>query len=78
MYTEEQTKQHRKKFKHNKIDHWKILHNKDYFTPTIQLYRDLNLVLVRDIYNLGIAKFVYKQSHIKQTDYQRSSTVFSL
>ncbi len=42
----------------------KILHNKDYFTPTIQLHRDLNLLLVQDIYKLGIAKFVYKH----QTD----------
>ncbi len=42
----------------------KILHNKNYFTPTIQLHRDLNLLLVRDIYKLGIAKFVYKH----QTD----------
>ncbi len=42
----------------------KILHNKDCFTPTIQLHRDLNLLLVRDIYKLCIPKFVYKH----QTD----------
>ncbi len=38
----------------------KILHNKDYFTPTIQLHIYLNLLLVWDIYKLDIAKFVYK------------------
>ena len=41
----------------------KILFNKDYFTPTIKLHTDLNLLLVRDIYKLSIAKFVYKQKN---------------
>jgi hypothetical protein len=39
----------------------KILYNKDYFTPTLQLHRDIKILLVRDIYKLSIAKFVYKQ-----------------
>ncbi len=39
----------------------KILHNKDYHTPTKSLHKELNLLLVEDIYKLGVLKFVYKQ-----------------
>jgi len=41
----------------------KILYDKDYYTPTTTLHKELNLLLVKDIYNLNIAKFVYKQKH---------------
>ncbi len=41
----------------------KILHNKDYYTPTKSLYKELNLLLVEDIYKVGGLKFVYKQQN---------------
>ncbi len=41
----------------------KILHNKDYHTPTKSLHKELNLLLVEDIYKLGVLKFVYKQQN---------------
>ncbi len=41
----------------------KILHNKDYHTPTKPLHKELNLLLVEDIYKLGVLKFVYKQQN---------------
>ncbi len=40
-----------------------ILHNKDYHTPTKSLHKELNLLLVEDIYKLGVLKFVYKQQN---------------
>ncbi len=39
----------------------KIRHNKDYHTPTKSLHKELNLLLVDDIYKLCDLKFVYKQ-----------------
>ena len=39
----------------------KVLHNKDYLTPTIQLHKELNTLLVNDIAKLYTLKFVYKQ-----------------
>ena len=39
----------------------KILHNKDFLTPTIELHRDCKLLLVNDIAKLNTVKFVYKQ-----------------
>ncbi len=41
----------------------KILLNKDYHTPTKSLHKELNLLLVEDIYKLGVLKFVYKQQN---------------
>ncbi len=41
----------------------KMLHNKNYHTPTKSLQRELNLLLVEDIYKLGVLKFVYKQQN---------------
>lgn len=38
----------------------KILYNKDFYTPTKQLHKDLNVLLVKDIFKLSNAKFVYK------------------
>lgn len=38
----------------------KILFNKDYFTHTQTLHKDLDKLLVKDIYKLSISKFVYK------------------
>ena len=38
----------------------KILFNRDYFTSTIKLHTDLDILLVKDIYKLSISKFVYK------------------
>ena len=38
----------------------KILYNKDFYTPTKQLHKDLNVLMVKDIYKLSNAKFVYK------------------
>jgi hypothetical protein len=39
----------------------KILHTKDFYTPTKLLHKDLNVLLVKDIYNLSVLQFVYKQ-----------------
>ena len=41
----------------------KILYSKDYRTPTKTLYKDLDLLMVTDIYKICIAKFVYKQKN---------------
>ncbi len=41
----------------------KILFNKDYYTPTKILYKDLYILLMQDIYKLSIAKCVYKQKN---------------
>ncbi len=41
----------------------KILHNKDYHTPTKSIDKELNLLLVEDIYKIGVLKFVYKQKY---------------
>ncbi len=41
----------------------KILRNKDYHTPTESQHEELNLLLVEDIYKLGVLKFVYKQQN---------------
>ena len=38
----------------------KILFNRDYFTSTSVLHKDLNILLVKDIYRQSIVKFVYK------------------
>jgi hypothetical protein len=39
----------------------KILNNRDFKTPTKQLHKDLNILLVKDIYNSSIAQFIQKQ-----------------
>ncbi len=41
----------------------KILHNKDCHTPTKSLHKELNLLLVEDIYKLGVLNFVHKQQN---------------
>ncbi len=41
----------------------KILYNRDYLTPTTKLHTDLNLLLVKDIYKINIAKFVFKHQN---------------
>ncbi len=38
----------------------KILFNRDYFTSTTVLHKDLDILLVKDIYKQSIVKFVYK------------------
>ncbi len=39
------------------------VNNKDYHTPTKSLHEELNLLLVKDIYKLGVLRFVYKQQN---------------
>ena len=39
----------------------KTLHNKDFLTPTIELHKECNLLLVKDIAKLNTVKFVFKQ-----------------
>ena len=41
----------------------KILFDKDYFTPTNELHKDLGVLLVSDIYKLYLVKFIYKHQH---------------
>ncbi len=38
------------------------MYNKDFRTPTKQLHKDVNLLLVQDIYNTSIAQFIHKQT----------------
>ena len=38
----------------------KILFNKDFYTPTYKLHKELGVLLVKDVYKLYLAKFVYK------------------
>ncbi len=42
----------------------KILFNKNYYTPTKILHKDLDILLIQDIYKLSIAKLVYKQKNV--------------
>jgi hypothetical protein len=39
----------------------KILFNRDFLTPTRSLHKDIDILLVQDIFKLYILKFVYKQ-----------------
>ncbi len=41
----------------------KILYNKEYFTPTKHLHKELNLLMVRDIFKHSVAKYMYKQNN---------------
>ncbi len=41
----------------------KILFSKDYYTPTKLLHKELNILLINDIYKLYILKFVYKHQN---------------
>ena len=41
----------------------KILFNKDWFTPTPDLHRELGLLQVKDIFFQSILNFVYKQKN---------------
>ena len=37
--------------------------DKDFYTPTEKLHKDIGVLLVKDIYKLYLAKFVYKHQH---------------
>ncbi len=54
----------------------KRLHNKDYHTPTKSLHKELNLLLIEDIYKLGILKFVYifRQFYIENASIHSHNT----
>ena len=41
----------------------KILFNRDFLTPTRSLHKDIDILLVEDIFKLNILKFVYKQQN---------------
>ena len=41
----------------------KILYSKDYYTPTKKLHKDLNILLVQDIYKLSVLKIVHRQQN---------------
>jgi hypothetical protein len=41
----------------------KTLYSKDYLTPTKALHKDINILLVQDIYRHRVLKFVYKQQN---------------
>ena len=43
----------------------KVLFNKDFFTPTQELHKDLDLLLVKDIGKLNTLKFVHRQRNNK-------------
>ena len=43
----------------------KVLFNKDFFTPTQKLHKDLDLLLVKDIGKLNTLKFVHRQRNNK-------------
>ena len=46
----------------------KILHHRDFLTPTRELHKDYNLLLVKDIAKLNTVKFVYKQRNGQAPD----------
>ena len=46
----------------------KVLHNKDFFTPTIDLHRQTKVLMINDIANLNLLKFVYKQRNGQTPD----------
>ena len=46
----------------------KILYNKDCYTSTKQLHKELNLLMVQDIFNTSILNLVYKQANNKLPD----------
>ena len=46
----------------------KILHHKDFLTPTIELHRDCKMLLVKDTAKLNTVKFVYKQRNGQAPD----------
>ena len=39
----------------------KNLYQKDYFTPTRLLHKDLHMLMVKDIFNTSLNEFVFKQ-----------------
>ena len=41
----------------------KILFNKDFYTPTTKLHKDLKVLKVEDAYRFNMAKFVFKQQN---------------
>jgi hypothetical protein len=41
----------------------KILFSKDYMTPTLELHKEIKILMMQDIYNVNIAKFVYKHQN---------------
>jgi hypothetical protein len=41
----------------------KILFDREFLTPTLSLHKDLNILLVQDIFKLYTLKFVYKQQN---------------
>ena len=43
----------------------KVLHNKNFYTPTTQLHKELRYPLVKDIEKINVCKFVHKQSNYK-------------
>ncbi len=52
-----------KKYKLNKTEQSKYYSIKIIYTPTKILHKDLDILLMQDIYKLSIAKFVYKQKN---------------
>ena len=43
----------------------KVLHNKNFFTPTTTLHKELNYPLVNHIEKINVSKFVHKQRNNK-------------
>ena len=43
----------------------KVLHNKNFYTPTTQLHKELRYPLVKDIEKINVCKFVHKQRNNK-------------
>lgn len=41
----------------------KILFNKDFLTPTLNLHKEFNVLMVNDVYKSNILKFVFKQQN---------------
>ena len=46
----------------------KVLHKKDFLTPTIELHREAKVLMVNDIAKVNLLKFVYKQRHGQTPD----------
>ncbi len=52
-----------KKYKFRRIGYLKICLT-DYLTPTLLLHKDLNILMVQDIFKLYVLKSVYKQHNM--------------
>ena len=62
-YSDQHQQQKLGKFRQKQNTALKVLFSKDFYTPTTKLHHNLGVLLVKDIYKLYLAKFVFKHQH---------------